>query len=83
VIDNPFAMVVLIVAIVFGARVLQARYKAGRHSPQDDQVTIHMQQEIDRLTQRVQVLERLVTDDDRKLANEIDRLRTDRRPGAY
>lgn len=84
-IDNPFAMVVLIVAIVFGARVLQARYKSeGRgRAPQDDRVIAHMQQEIDRLTQRVQVLEKLVTDDDRKLASEIDRLRSDTRTGAY
>ena len=30
------------------------------------------------LTDRVQVLERLLTDDDRRLSREIDRLRTDR-----
>jgi len=37
--------------------------------------------EIARLRERVQVLERLATDDDRKLAGEIERLRTDRGPG--
>ena len=34
-----------------------------------------MQSQIDRLTERVAVLEKLVTDDDRNLAREIDRLR--------
>jgi hypothetical protein len=35
--------------------------------------------EIAALKERVQVLERLVTDDDRRLASEIDRLRTEAR----
>ncbi len=34
--------------------------------------------ELVRLKERVQVLEKLVTDDDRKLADEIERLRRDR-----
>jgi hypothetical protein len=34
--------------------------------------------EVARLRERVQVLEKLVTDDDRKLADEIERLRRDR-----
>lgn len=39
--------------------------------------------ELARLRERVQVLEKLVTDDDRKLADEIERLRKDRpSPGA-
>ena len=33
------------------------------------------QQEVAKLRERVQVLEKLVTDDDRKLADEIERLR--------
>lgn len=85
-IDNPFAMVVVIVAIVFGSMLLKTRMRTqhlGRRSADDERVMSHMQQQIESLTQRVQVLEKLVTDDDRKLANEIDRLRTDSRPGAY
>jgi hypothetical protein len=35
------------------------------------------QQEVAKLRERVQVLEKLVTDDDRKLADEINRLRGD------
>jgi hypothetical protein len=38
-----------------------------------------MLSEIQRLKDRVAVLERLATDNDRKLAGEIDRLRDDRR----
>lgn len=38
--------------------------------------------EIARLRARVEVLERLATDEDRKLAGEIDRLRADQRTGA-
>ncbi len=71
-------MVVFIVAIVFGSRLLRTwmvtRNQAGR-SRADDQVIRSMQAEINRLTDRVQVLERLVTDDDRNLSREIDGLR--------
>lgn len=35
------------------------------------------QQEVAKLRERVQVLEKLVTDDDRKLADDIERLRRD------
>jgi hypothetical protein len=48
-------------------------------SRKDDAIIGQMQQQIDRLTDRVAVLERLVTDDDRRLSREIDGLR-DRRP---
>lgn len=85
-IDNPFTMVVIIVAIVFGSRLLQTRMKTrglNERGADDERVMSHMQQQIESLTQRVQVLEKLVTDDDRKLANEIDRLKSDSRTGAY
>jgi hypothetical protein len=38
------------------------------------------QAELEKLKDRVAVLERLLTDDDRRLANEISRLRDDARP---
>ena len=80
---SPFAMVVMIVAIVFGAKIwrthLLTKSRVGR-TREDDALIGSMQQQIDRLTSRVQVLERLMTDDDRKLAREIDRLRGDERP---
>jgi phage shock protein B len=78
---NPFTMVVLIVAIVFGAKIwrthMLTRSRVGR-SREDDALIGSMQAQVDRLTERVQVLEKLITDDDRNLAREIDRLRGDR-----
>jgi hypothetical protein len=77
-VSSPFAMVVLIVAIVFGAKIwrthLLTKARMGR-SREDDALIGSMQSQIDRLTERVQVLEKLVTDDDRRLAREIDSLR--------
>lgn len=79
---NPFSMVVLIVAIVFGAKIWRTHMitqaRTGR-SREDDALIGSMQSQIDRLTDRVAVLERLLTDDDRRLSREIDRLR-DRPP---
>lgn len=79
-VSSPFAMVVMIVAIVFGAKIWRThmitRARMGR-SREDDALIGSMQAQIDRLTERVQVLEKLVTDDDRSLAREIDRLRSD------
>jgi phage shock protein B len=81
-VTSPFTMVVLIVAIVFGAKIwrthMLTRARQGR-SHEDEALLGSMQAQIDRLTDRVQVLEKLVTDDDRNLAREIDRLR-DTRP---
>ncbi|RYD94477.1 MAG: hypothetical protein EOP61_21575 [Sphingomonadales bacterium] len=73
----PFAMVVAIVWIVQQGKSKRAEVFRGRSS-QDDAIIGSMQQQIDKLTDRVAVLERLVTDDDRRLAREIDSLRRDR-----
>lgn len=82
-VSSPFAMVVLIVAIVFGAKIwrtyLLTKARTGR-SHEDEAIIGSMQSQIDRLTERVQVLERLITDDDRRLAREIDGLRGRDRP---
>jgi phage shock protein B len=82
-VSSPFAMVVLIVAIVFGAKIWRTHLltKArNTRSHEDEAIIGSMQSQIDRLTERVQVLERLVTDDDRRLAREIDSLRGRDRP---
>jgi phage shock protein B len=73
-------MVVAIVWIVTTARTRRAELSSGP-SREDEAIIGQMQQQIDRLTDRVAVLERLVTDDDRRLSREIDSLR-DRRPPA-
>jgi hypothetical protein len=75
--DSPFAMVVAIVAIVFGAKVwrthLLTRERAGR-SREDDTLIASLESQVSKLQERVGVLEKLVTDDERNLEREIDRL---------
>jgi hypothetical protein len=81
-IDSPFTMVVMIVAIVFGANVWRTHMvtKARRsHSSQDAAVIDALTAQVERLTERVAVLEKLATDEDRSLAREIEGLR--RSPG--
>jgi hypothetical protein len=72
-------MVVAIVAIVFGSKIWRthmiSQARTGR-SREDDMVMGAMQAQIEKLTDRVAVLERLVTDDDRRLSREIDSLRS-------
>ena len=53
------------------------RIKQGAAAPDPGVAAAHI--EIAALKERVQVLERLATDDDRRLAGEINRLRTDAR----
>lgn len=74
----PFAMVVAIIWLIQRGKNHRAELQAGR-SREDDVVVAQMQQQIDKLSDRVRVLEKLVTDDDQRLAREIDRLR-DRPP---
>jgi hypothetical protein len=75
----PFAMVVAIVWLHQNGKNKRAELLSGR-SRGDDAVMGAMQAQIDKLTDRVAVLERLVTDDDRRLAREIDGLRGGDRP---
>lgn len=75
----PFAMVVALVWLVQNGKTRRAELSRGR-SREDDVVAASMQQQIDKLTDRVAVLERLVTDDDRRLSREIDSLRSRDRP---
>jgi phage shock protein B len=75
----PFAMVVAIVWLVQDGKNKRAQMVAGG-SREDQAIIGQMQQQIDRLTDRVAVLERLVTDDDRRLSREIDSLRDRGRP---
>jgi hypothetical protein len=77
----PFVMVVAIVYLIQNGKLRRAQL-LSRGSHQDDAIVASMQQQIDKLTARVQVLERLVTDDDRRLSREIDGLRNRERPPA-
>lgn len=80
---NPFEMVVLIVAIVMVARVLQAKYRSengtgGKLAEAAGAENQRLRSEITALKERVAVLERLATDDSgpRALEREIEKLRS-------
>jgi hypothetical protein len=53
--------------------------RAGGGSERVDAILADTQKEVAALRERVQVLEKLVTDDDRRLASEIERLRSEAR----
>jgi len=78
---NPFEMVVAIIIVVTIGRVLQARYRSeGRGSQPDPTEAMESQRlrmEVQSLRERVQVLERVITDNHSSsdLDREIERLR--------
>lgn len=76
---NPFTMVVCIVLIVAVSRVLKARYKAqaSLSAPADTADTLRLRDEVRQMKERIQVLERVITDNHKSvdLDREIERLR--------
>ena len=84
---NPFEMVVMIVLIVTIGRVLSGRMSGKRaraqalvtDTAQDDSVAVaeaaRLRHEVNRLNERIQVLERLATDPAKRLSDEIDSLK--------
>ena len=80
---NPFEMVVLIVAIVMIASVLKARYGVTKDRDGNEVVNrpdadaARLKDEVRTLKERIAVLERLATDDNRavNLDREIEKLR--------
>lgn len=81
---NPFEMVVLIVAITAIASIFRAKYGVVRRGKGEDFVrpdngeNERLRQELRTLKDRVAVLERIATDNDRgiTLDREIEALRT-------
>ncbi|MEO0753252.1 MAG: hypothetical protein AAFY85_00500 [Pseudomonadota bacterium] len=76
-IDNPFVMVVLIVAISVGAGVVNTYLKTRENTAQNGATRDDldaMRADIARLNDRVRVLEKIATDKDRVLSDEISRL---------
>jgi hypothetical protein len=74
---DPFQMVVIIVLISVGAGVLKNYFKMKQNQQADaasEKDAVRMQADIDRLKERVHVLEKIVTDNDRQLAEEIRKL---------
>ncbi len=86
-IDNPFSMVVAIIAIVTLGKVLRAKFRAqhgiiedARGTPQQliqDPDNARMREEIRTLKDRIQVLERIATDNNstNDLNRQIEELR--------
>ncbi|MCP8892966.1 hypothetical protein [Sphingomonas faeni] len=77
---NPFSMVVCIVLIVMVARVLTARYRAMENIPQspvDSIDALRLRDEVQQMKERIEVLERVITDNHKSvdLDREIERLR--------
>ena len=76
---NPFELVFGVVAIVFIARTLNARYRyrAGIESSDSSDDTARLRDEMRQLKERIQVLERVITDNHSSvdLVSEIERLR--------
>lgn len=84
--NNPFSMVVAIVAIVSIASIIRARYGLARHHRRDHRESIghdtqdsleiqRLREEVKGLKDRVAVLERLATDSSSALDREFDKLR--------
>lgn len=76
-IDSPFTMVVLIVLIAVGAGVVKTWLETKANSGADTETRARlteMEDEVLRLRDRVKTLEKIATDKDRNLRDEISRL---------
>ena len=76
-IDSPFTMVVLIVLIAVGAGVIKTWIETRANSTADEETKLRMEdleREVLRLRNRVKVLEKITTDGDNRLREEISRL---------
>lgn len=76
-IDNPFAMVVTIVFIALGAGLIKTWLETRANSDTDAETRsrlTEMEDEVLRLRDRIKTLEKIATDKDRNLRDEISRL---------
>ncbi|MFT5775795.1 hypothetical protein [Hyphomonas sp.] len=74
---DPFQMVVIIVLISVGAGVMKNYFKMKQNQQADaasEKDVVRLRADIDRLKERVHVLEKIVTDNDRQLAEDIRKL---------
>ncbi|MEC7289554.1 MAG: hypothetical protein VXW22_05625 [Pseudomonadota bacterium] len=77
IVDNPFSMVVLIVLIAVGAGVIKTWIETRANASTDEETRLRMEdleREVIRLRDRVKVLEKITTDNDSHLRDEISRL---------
>ncbi len=74
---SPFTMVVLIVLIAVGAGVIKTWLETRQNTGMDAETRTRLaelEQEVLRLRDRVKVLEKITTDDERNLREEFSRL---------
>jgi hypothetical protein len=72
----PFLMVVLIVLIVTVGRTYRAKHArdACNELGASNEDAVRLKAEVNRLNERIQVLERLATDPSKRLSDQIDAL---------
>mgnify|MGYP003133600876 FL=1 len=76
-INSPFTMIVIIVLVCVGAGVINnyLKVKADREDGAANQADLDkMRMEVERLKDRVRVLETIATDKDQRLSEEIRKL---------
>jgi ABC-type multidrug transport system fused ATPase/permease subunit len=76
-INSPFTMVVFIVLIAVGAGVVNNWIKTRGNREADEaaqEEMFRLRKDVERLTERVRVLETIATDKDERLREEIRRL---------
>ncbi|MCI2283860.1 hypothetical protein L3081_11200 [Colwellia sp. MSW7] len=73
-------MVVVITCVVFGVlyemykKHLEFKTKTIQHNKTSDEYSIQLKQKVDQLTERVQVLEKIVTDEGYQVQKDINNL---------
>ena len=76
-INSPFTMIVFIVLIAVGAGVIKTWLETKSNATSDTETRARlddMDAEVQRLRERVRVLEKIATDSDTRLSDEIRRL---------
>ena len=74
---NPFELITLIVVAVIVGRLIQTRLSQGSGRDATSDETARLRDEVRHLKERIQVVERVITDNHSSvdLASEIERLR--------
>ncbi len=72
--NNTFVFVIIIVAMAMCANVIQTWLKHKKRTPENNQELEDTLGKIDRLEERIQVLERIITENRFDLRKEIDSL---------
>jgi hypothetical protein len=72
--NSTFVFVIIIVAIAMFANIIQTWLKQKNRTPEKNQELEETLSKIDRLEDRIQVLERIITENRFDLRNEIDSL---------